>query len=154
MALPATGASAKVLTRDADILAMFEWNDQYRTGIPSIDGQHKGLFSIGAELHTAMSKGQAREKMRVILDRLVQYTVAHFSHEERLMQLYHYPAYAVHKGQHDELTRQVTRFCADVQSGKIAVGIPLLQFIEDWLKQHIGQSDQGYAKLLAANAVK
>jgi hemerythrin-like metal-binding protein len=92
-----------------------------------------------------MSAGQANERMGTILTRLVQYTTAHFAHEERLMEHHKYPGYAAHKAQHDDLTRQVSKFYADVQSGKIGIGIPLLRFVEDWLKQHIAKTDQAYA---------
>lgn len=132
---------------------MFEWNESFSTGIASIDAQHQGLFSIGAELYAAMSAGQAREQMGRILTRLVQYTAAHFAYEERLMQLHRYPEYAAHKAQHDELTRQVSQFYQEFQSGQIAISIRLLSFVEDWLKQHIGKTDQGYAPFLAAKAV-
>jgi hemerythrin len=147
------GASAKVPAGSADIIAMFEWNDKFSTGIASIDAQHQGLFSIGAELYAAMGAGQGKERMGRILTRLVQYTAAHFAYEERLMQLHGYPDYAAHKAQHDDLTRHVQHFCREFQSGQIGISIPLLHFVDDWLKHHIGQSDQGYAKLLTAKAV-
>ena len=38
-----------------------------------------------------MSTGQGKAVSGRILDRLVQYTASHFSHEERLMRLYDYP---------------------------------------------------------------
>ena len=145
--------STKVSAGTADKIHMFEWNAKYATGIASIDAQHKGLFSIGAELHAAMSAGQAAEKMRLILNRLLQYTAAHFAYEERVMQLHHYAGYVAHKAQHDDLTRQVTRFYEDVQSGKIGIGIPLLKFMEDWLTQHIGKTDMAYVPFLTTKAV-
>jgi hemerythrin-like metal-binding protein len=131
---------------------MFEWNDKYAVGIARIDAQHKGLFSIGAELYAAMRAGQASDKLSLILNRLVQYTVAHFSYEEGLMKANRYPDFAAHKAKHDDLTRQVTKFCDEVQSGKIGVSIPLMKFLEDWLQQHIGKTDMAYAPFLAGKA--
>jgi len=135
------------------MITMFEWNEKFSTGIASIDAQHQGLFSIGAELYAAMSAGQGKERMGAILTRLVQYTAAHFAYEERLMQLHRYPDYAAHKAQHDDLTRQVSQFYKEFQGGQIGISVRLLSFVDDWLRQHIGQSDQGYAKLLTAKAV-
>ena len=129
---------------------MFEWNEKYATGIAKIDAQHKGLFAIGAELYAAMRAGQASDKLSLILNRLVQYTVANFSYEEGLMQAKQYPDFVAHKAKHDDLTRQVTKFCDEVQSGKIGVSIPLMKFLEDWLQQHIGKVDRGYIPLLTA----
>ncbi len=132
---------------------MFEWNEKYSTGIASIDAQHRTLFSIGAELYAAMSAGQGHERMGRILSRLIQYTAAHFAYEERLMQLHRYPEFAAHKAQHDDLTQQVKQFHQEFQRGQIGISIRLLSFVEDWLQQHIGRSDQDYAPLLAAKAV-
>ena len=132
---------------------MFEWNSKYSTGIASIDTQHQGLFSLGAELDAAMRAGKARDQMGTILTHLVQYTAAHFAHEERLMQLHRYPEYMAHKAQHDDLTRQVSQFYQEFQSGQIAISVQLLTFVEDWLQHHIGESDQGYGPLLASKAV-
>jgi hemerythrin len=132
---------------------MFEWNEQFSTGIASIDAQHQGLFSIGAELNAAMKAGQGKERMGRILTRLVQYTAAHFAYEERLMQLHRYPDYAAHKAEHDALTQQVSQFYQEFQSGQIAISVRLLTFVENWLQHHIGKSDQGYAPFLLAKAV-
>jgi len=128
---------------------MFEWNEKYAIGIASIDAQHKGLFPIGGELYTAMRAGQASDKLSLLLNRLVQYTVAHFGYEEGLLQANRYPDFVAHKAKHDDLTRQVTKFCDEVQSGKIGVSIPLMKFLEDWLQQHIGKIDKAYAPFLA-----
>jgi hemerythrin len=135
------------------MVVMFEWNDNLRTGISSIDAQHKMLFAIGAELHAAMSAGQSREKMHRILTRLLDYTGTHFAHEERLMQLHRYPDYSAHRAEHDALTRQVTQLYDEFHHGQISVSVRLLKFLENWLKHHIGESDKRYAPFLAASAV-
>ncbi len=135
------------------MVVMFEWNDKFSTGIVSLDAQHQTLFSIGAELYAAMSAGQSRERTYGILTRLLDYTVTHFAHEERLMRVYRYPDYAAHKAEHDALKRQVSQFYEESQRGKVAISVRLLKFLDDWLKEHIGKSDQRYAPFLAAKAV-
>jgi hemerythrin len=144
---------AKVPAGSADTIVMFEWNDELSTGIASIDYQHQLLFSIGAELYTAMSSGQGKERMGRILARLAQYTAAHFAYEERLLQLHRYPEYAAHKSQHDDLMRQIKQFYEEFQGGQIGTSVGLLTFVDDWLKQHIGQTDHAYAALLTTKAV-
>jgi hemerythrin-like metal-binding protein len=142
----------KVSTQYADKYDMFEWNDKYAIGVASIDTQHKGLYAIGAELYSAMSAGQARERMSSILARLVQYTENHFAFEERLMQQHHYPDFAAHKAVHDALIKKIAEFRADVVMGKIGIGIPLLKFVEEWLTDHIGKTDRKYVPCVTAKA--
>jgi hemerythrin len=143
----------KFPTPAADVFSMFEWKNEYVVGIGSIDAQHQGLFAIGRELHAAMSAGQGKSVLARILDRLVQYTTVHFAHEERLMQLYHYPDFAKHKAEHDALVKQVVAFQTEFNGGRATLAVPLLQFIKDWLEKHIKGTDFAYIPCMKAQKV-
>jgi hemerythrin len=132
---------------------MFEWKSQYSVNIASIDGQHQNLFRMADELYKAMSTGQGKPALSRILDRLVQYTTVHFAHEERLMSLHRYPDMAAHVAEHRALTKQVLAFQADFENGKALITIQVLQFLKQWLKNHIAESDQKYAPFLKERAV-
>jgi len=132
---------------------MFEWNPQYSVNISSIDGQHQNLFRMAGDLHAAMSAGQGKPALVKTLDRLVQYTKVHFAHEERLMSLHRYPDMAAHVAEHRALTKQVVAFQTDFESGKALITIQVLQFLKNWLKHHIAESDQKYAPFLKERAV-
>jgi hemerythrin-like metal-binding protein len=127
---------------------MFEWSNNYSVGINSIDAQHQKLFALGRELYTAMSNGQGKASLARILDRLVQYTMVHFSHEERLMRLADYPGLEAHKAEHAALTQQVQKFQSDFEAARVAMTVQLLQFLKEWLQHHIQGSDQKYAPLV------
>jgi hemerythrin-like metal-binding protein len=132
---------------------MFEWSDEFSTGIGTIDAQHRSLFGVAHELHAAMAAGQARGALSKILDRLVQYTSMHFAHEERLMRLHGYPDYEAHQAQHAALTQQVLKFQADFRSGKVLITVQLLTFLKGWLEKHIKGVDQKYVPHLKARQV-
>ena len=132
---------------------MFEWQQEFSVGIPSIDGQHQNLFKIARELHDAMSKGHGRQASGLLLDRLVQYTTVHFAHEERLMQQHRYPAYPAHKAEHDALTKKVIDFQKEFEQGRVSLTVELLHFLKGWLEHHIKESDQRYSPFLKAKAV-
>lgn len=132
---------------------MFEWNARYGVGLVSVDAQHQNLFAMCRELHEAMAAGQGKAALAKILDRLVQYTVVHFAHEERLMRLYDYPDMAAHKAQHEALTKQVLKFQQDFDLGRAAITVQLLQFLREWLQNHIQASDQKLAPYLKERAV-
>lgn len=80
-----------------------------------------------------------------ILARLVQSTAGHFAHEERLMRLHDYQDLEAHKAQHDALTRQVLEFQAKFQAGQATMTVQVLQFLKNWLVEHIQGSDLKYA---------
>ena len=132
---------------------MFEWKNEYAVNIGSIDAQHQMLFAIGRELYMAMSAGKGREVLSKILDRLVEYTMVHFTHEESLMRLHKYPNFAKHKAEHDALARKVVEFQADFKTGKIAMALQVLNFVQDWLQNHIKGSDFEYAACLKGKRV-
>jgi hemerythrin len=132
---------------------MFEWKNEYAVGIGSIDAQHQGLFAIGRELYAAMSAGQGKSVLARLLDRLVQYSTVHFAHEERLMQLHHYPDFARHKAEHDALVKQVRAFQTEFNGGRATMAVQVLHFLKDWLEKHIQETDFAYVPYLKAQKV-
>ncbi len=132
---------------------MFEWNNTYRLEIASVDAQHQTLFRIIGELYAGELAGRGKAVVAGILDRLVQCTVSHFAHEERLMGLHHYPDFPAHKAEHDALTALVQRFQAGFLAGDEVVTARFLSCLNDWLKNHIRGADMKYAPFLRMKAV-
>lgn len=134
-------------------MVMFEWKSEYSVKIASIDGQHQNLFRMAEDLYAAMSAGQGKPALAKILDRLVQYTTVHFAHEERLMSLHRYPDMAAHMAEHRALTKQVLDFQKNFESGKALVTVQVLNFLKNWLKHHIAESDQRYVPFFKERAI-
>jgi len=132
---------------------MFEWRNEYSVEIGSVDAQHKVLFATAGELYNAMAAGHSKDVMARLLDRLIQYTKTHFAHEERLMQQCGYPRFEAHKAQHDALTARVMKFQSDFQQGRVNMSVQLLQFLKDWLAQHIQETDRQYIPVMKAKSV-
>ena len=119
---------------------MFEWKSQYGININGIDAQHKELFRLAEALRTAMMTGQGAAAVGKTLDRLLDYTIVHFAHEERVMQGCGYPDYPAHKALHDDLTRQVREFQTNFRAGH-KITVQVLHFLKDWLVEHIANQD-------------
>jgi hemerythrin len=137
----------------ADMNCMFEWKDSFSVRIDSVDAQHRVLFGIAKELHAAMAAGQGRAVIGNILERLIQYTVMHFSHEERLLKLHSYPGFEQHHGEHEALKQRIVEFQAEFAAGRATVTVQLLAYLKKWLESHILGSDQRYAPYLKSRAV-
>lgn len=133
-------------------MSLFEWRSEYSLGHEAIDAQHKRLFELGNELHTAMIQGKGKGSLAATLDKLVSYTQTHFASEERLMQTHHYPEYPAHKAAHDALTARVVAFQREFAAGRVGITIELLQFLKDWLRTHIGETDRKVAMYLKSKA--
>ncbi len=123
---------------------MFEWKSSYSVGVASVDTQHQNLFAIARELQTAMTAGKGKVVMGQTLDRLVQYTLAHFAFEEQLMRQYKYPGLPVHQVEHLALTKQVADFQKEFKAGRANMTVDIFRFLNDWLNHHIQESDKKF----------
>ena len=132
---------------------MIEWDQRYSVDIAEIDRQHRKLFDLLNELYAAMQEGQADQVVGKVLDRVVDYTVLHFAHEERLFTQYGYPGAAAHRDEHAQLTAQAKGLAERLKSGKGDVPVSTLKFLCDWLSRHILGSDKGYAAFLTQQGV-
>jgi hemerythrin len=133
-------------------MSMFQWKQEYSVGYPEIDNQHKRLFQLADELHSAMASRKGKDILGKTLSNLIAYTKGHFASEEQLMQAHHYPDYLQHKVAHDALTARVVEFQKEFEGNGIALTVGLLQFLKDWLTHHIGETDRKIAAYLKAQA--
>ena len=130
-------------------MALLTWNDEkYSVGVKELDGQHKKLVDTLNLLHEGMMKGQAQSVTGPLLMKLVDYTRDHFAAEEKIFATTRYPQAARHKNEHVELTRQVVDFVGRYDRGEIALNVQLLNFLRDWLTNHILKEDKEYGPWL------
>jgi hemerythrin len=75
------------------------------------------------------------------LEELINCTIWHFSHEERLMLKHGYDAYEEHKADHQDLVDGVRELQQKfLQTGKLDEK-EHLEFLERWLTEHILVAD-------------
>ena len=124
------------------------WTSKLETTISIVDTQHKELVKMINQLHKAMKMQKGSSALEDILKRLVEYTEMHFATEEKMFKKYGYPEYEQHKKIHKELVATVVSFHNDFVSGKATVTMDLMDFLTDWLKNHILKTDMEYVPFL------
>ena len=129
-------------------MPLIVWSQNLSVGNDRIDREHQELISIINRLADAMQQGSANQVIGGIINELVNYTIRHFSDEERLFCATAYPAADAHKAKHKFLVDKVQQLKADYAAGKVALGVPLLQFLKDWLMEHIMKTDKTYTPYL------
>jgi hemerythrin len=134
-------------------LALFNWNDSYSVNIKEIDSQHKVLIGLINELHDGMKVGKGKEILKKILDELVKYTVFHFDHEEKLFTSHNYPESFLHKRAHADLIQQVKSLKENYDNGKTVLSMDVMNFLKDWLGNHILGTDKKYSSYLNGKGV-
>lgn len=131
---------------------LVEWSDKLSVGVERIDHEHKKLVALLNELHRALQAGTGEGALGGVLDGLIQYASYHFAHEEELFLRSNYPGYEKHLRQHKALTAKVLEIYADFQSGSATVRPEqVLEFLKNWLSQHIMGSDRDFGMYLNAN---
>jgi len=127
-----------------EINELMPWGKRLILGIPDVDDQHKELVSMVNELHKAMMMKKGSRETGPILNRLADYTVYHFGFEEDLFDTHGYPDTPAHKEIHKDLVAKVLAFKEDFDNGRAAVSMDLMEFLTDWLRNHIMKTDKEY----------
>ncbi|MGA2155331.1 MAG: bacteriohemerythrin [Terriglobales bacterium] len=131
-----------------------EWNAMYSVKVESMDAQHKRLFEIIRELHTAMRSGHGKEVAGEVLGRLIDYTVYHFAAEEKLMEKNGYRLLEAHRVEHRALAEKVVAFKKNSDAGSTGITLDLMTFLQHWLTNHILTVDQKYGEFLNSKSVR
>lgn len=131
-------------------MSLMTWGPALMIGFGDIDVQHRRLVQLVNALDDAMHAGRSREVLGTVLTELVRYTKLHFAFEEKLMAAYGLQGgdVAAHKEEHATLTAQVNDFAAQFAEGSADVSVELLEFLRDWLSNHILGTDKGLAAAL------
>lgn len=125
------------------------WGEILRVGVDEIDEDHRKLVNTFNILNHAIMEGDSPEYLEAILEELINCTVWHFSHEERLMLKYRYAGIEEHKAEHQELIKSAKELRQEIlQADKSAVN-QHVEFLERWLTEHIFATDMRLGSYLS-----
>jgi len=130
-------------------MPLMEWNQKMAVGVALLDADHQKLVQLINDLYDAMKDGHSKEVLGSILDRLVDYTKFHFAHEERFFAQTEYPGAVAHKKEHDALAKQVLEVQTKYKGGAYGtLSLDVMNFLKEWLVNHIQGSDKKYGPFL------
>lgn len=117
------------------------WDKILSVGVDEIDDDHRKLMHIFNILNHSVIKGESPEYLAAALEELINCTVWHFSHEERLMLKYRYPEIEEHKAEHRELIESAKELQQKILESDKSVADKHIEFLEHWLTEHILTAD-------------
>ena len=135
-------------------MALIAWSDTYSVQVRQFDDQHKKLIEMVNDLHDSMKVGKGKEALGKILKSLIQYTAMHFSSEERLMKQHNYPDYEQHKKEHNQLVMKVQDVQKKYLEGSTILSQEVMNFLKEWLRNHIQGEDKKYGIFFNSIGVK
>ena len=131
-----------------------EWDASFATGVSKYDDQHKVLFNMVNDLADAMQQKKSKDAVGRVLNGLAEYTINHFADEERNFAQTHYPEETQHKALHKKLLDQVTELIGKFNAGEPLIAQDVINFLQDWLINHIKGTDKKYGPHLNKNGIR
>lgn len=135
------------------VMPLINWDDSIKIGLWTIDTQHERWVGAINNLHEAMLAGQGRNVLRQTLAVMVDYTRTHFADEEELMSAHGYPRYAEHKALHDACIVRVLNLQRRMENGEFSISREVMNYLKDWLVNHIKIADQDLVPFLKSKGV-
>ncbi len=121
-----------------------DWKDEYCTGDPDIDQQHRVLFQYLADLEAHMQAGDINERyVKNLLANLGIFTRSHFCYEEICMRTHKCAAASINKEQHTKLLKAYTTYVQRFETEGMSEDLiqKLHDFLHSWLVNHIIKID-------------
>lgn len=125
---------------------MYEFKEEFLTGIEMIDNEHRKLFEIANELYDLRHEEFIPDKydnIRKILEELKDYTMIHFEHEEEYMKSISYKRMFTQLSQHNALREIINGWDLDaIDENQDDAIDEMLNTVTDWLVNHILNQDK------------
>lgn len=132
----------------------FRWNQDFLTGLETVDQQHRHLVDLVNRFGAALMAGEAISPADVesLFSELVEYAHYHFSEEEDMMASAGLDASHVefHRDEHAHFVAELLQLRETADPEKQDSLQPALRFLVNWLAYHILGVDQSMARQLAA----
>lgn len=132
-----------------------KWNESYSVGVKIIDLQHQKLFEIlnAVEEQIKRNAQDYGALDNLILD-LQTYVEFHFTTEQKYFDEFHYEDEKAHLEQHAFYVKKVRELHESCEKKESDLSVKLLDFIEEWIKQHINVSDKKYTQCFNEHGLK
>lgn len=135
-------------------MAAITWTESLSVNINSIDDQHKKLIEMINDFYDNISKRSNQELISKLVAGMKDYTIMHFSNEEKYMKQFNYPYYEQHKKEHSFFIDKVAALEDKINKGTIIVSFEITNFLKDWIKNHIQESDKQYSDFFIKHGVE
>ena len=143
----------EALAKCLDDREYIKWNNKYCVGISIIDEQHKKLFGFLNKTIDARKHGDNIEELKEVLEEMTQYALEHFETEEAYMIEFDYPECRYHSEEHHRFFSKTMAYFDRVVNGDYHISNELIEYLKQWLVNHIQVSDRRYIDCFKKNGL-
>jgi hemerythrin len=133
---------------------MIKWSDKYSVGISIIDEEHKKLFELINKANLVAKFGNNSNDVLAILDQMTEYVLNHFETEEHYMKEFHFPGFQPHRSEHIDFTNTTMDYKNRAVGGDYQITNEILEYLMQWLSNHIQVTDTKYIGCFKENGLK
>lgn len=132
----------------------FEWKEEYSVQVKEIDDQHKKLVELIFRLFTAIKKQTMQSELGDILNELIEYASYHFATEEKYFKKFDYEFTDEHIKAHRTFGEKMLELQKKHKNDEIKISFELIDFLEDWLLDHLMTTDHKYIECFTSHGLK
>lgn len=125
------------------------WNNEFCTGVPEIDSQHKRIVD---QINYLIDNLDMEDKAYLngeIIRNLDKYSKEHFTTEEELLRKLNYPGLDHQLKEHSDFKLKTVKTAIKILKGHENVPEETIQFLKDWWSNHILKVDMEYKDFIS-----
>lgn len=134
-------------------MSIFDWREDYSVKNQEMDGHHKALFEKARNLVEVIDENEEHAVIEKVLNFLIQYAEFHFKAEEVLMKQHNFPDYENHCKQHNSFLKKIHELKEQFKSRDIEMDMDFIDFLKNWVINHILTEDRKYGQFLNRKGV-
>lgn len=135
-------------------MTYFEFNDSLKVENKLIDQEHAILIEYINLLQKAVENETSVKLVGQVLEGLTEYTKTHFFVEEEMMKAFKYPDVVNHKAAHEGFKDKLAKLIENYNNGDTHISGSALEFLKDWLTEHILKIDRKLSDFLADKSLR
>lgn len=131
-------------------MALIEWQEKFRIGIPSVDYEHEEMIALLNQLYSGLAAGAESGEVMAFLGEVYARISAHFALEEKVMKERRYDQFEDHKADHEELLDQIREIMDDYELGEAGQSVEDFgKRMQSWFGEHFGTHDARLHRAMA-----
>ncbi|MBF0100637.1 MAG: hemerythrin family protein [Desulfobacterales bacterium] len=131
-----------------------EWEDQFSVQIHEFDEQHKHIVNMINKLIDAKHSGENQKILSEVIHEMTRYLDFHFGNEHKYMIEFDYPHYQEHMLEHRKFITKTIQFRMGFRDDDPNLIDNLLNFLKQWLFEHIMTWDKSYTLFFHEKGLK
>ena len=120
-----------------------KWSNTYSVSVEEIDDQHRHLFEMINNFQESLDSADPTAPKKLLIN-LMEYALTHFKTEEKYFELFHYSGSKSHIEEHLEFETKVQEYFKKYQSRKVFNASTVLNFLKNWIINHVLICDKKY----------